>query len=110
MTILLSLIFIATLLSLTGAAFALILKNLSDINKLNKPRKIRLSHPELEGVKQGDELLVVKYKQELDTEGTIDIQFTPDDQFTDKILEKSLQKRLDELSDDDDDGDVLVPQ
>ena len=110
MTILLSLIFIATMLSLTGAAFALIFKNLSDINKLNKPRKIKFSHPELEGVKQGDELLVVKFKQELDTEGTIDIQFTPDNEFTDKILEKSLQKRLDELSDDDDDGDVLVPQ
>ncbi len=110
MTILLSLIFIATMLSLTGAAFALIFKNLSDINKLNKPRKIKFSHPELEDVKQGDELLVVKFKQELDTEGTIDIQFTPDDQFTDKILEKSLQKRLDELSDDDDDGDVLIPQ
>jgi len=55
-TILLSLIFIATMLSLTGAAFALILKNLSDINKLNKPRKVRLSHPELEGVKQGESL------------------------------------------------------
>ena len=47
MTTLLALIFIATMLCLTGAAFALIFKNLSDINNLErKPRR----HPELEEI------------------------------------------------------------
>ena len=93
------------MLSLTGAAFALIFKNISDINKLErKPRR----HPELEDVKEGDELLVVKFKSDWE-EGEVDIKFTPDNQFNDIILSKSLQKRIDEIDDDDDsDGDILV--
>ena len=105
MTLLIPLIFIAIMLSLTGAAFALIFKNISDINKLErKPRR----HPELEDVKEGDELLVVKFKSDWE-EGEVDIKFTPDNQFNDIILSKSLQKRIDEIDDDDDsDGDILV--
>ena len=40
----------------------------------------------------------------------LDLKFTPDTEFTDKILSKSLRKRVDELSDDDqdDDGDIVV--
>tara|TARA_Y100001970_G_scaffold165492_1_gene202297 strand:- start:27 stop:380 length:354 start_codon:yes stop_codon:yes gene_type:complete len=106
MSLLLSLIFTAIMLCLTGAAFALIFKNLSDINKLErKPRR----HPELEELKEGDELLVVKFKPEIDEAGTVDIKFTPDDKFTDRLLDKSLRKRIQELSpdpwDDEDDGD-----
>ncbi len=104
MTILIPLIFIAIMLSLTGAAFALIFKNISDINKLErKPRR----HPELDDVKEGDELLVVKFKSDWE-EGEVDIKFTPDSQFNDIILSKSLQKRIDEIDDDDSDGDILV--
>ena len=41
-------------------------------------------------------------------EGEVDIKFTPDSQFNDIILSKSLQKRIDEIDDDDSDGDILV--
>ena len=104
---LLSLIFIAIMLCLTGAAFALIFRNLSDINKLqSKPRR---RHPELEEIKEVDELLVVKFNPDWE-EGEVDIKFTPDNNFTDKVLDKSLQKRIQELEDDDEDeGDGDVP-
>ena len=53
----------------------------------------RPPHPEMMGVKPGDELMVVK--------------FTPDDEFTDKVvdgmLQQSLKDRIEELDDDDDD-------
>ena len=60
----------------------------------------RPPHPEMMEVKPGDELMVVK--------------FTPDDEFTDKVvdgmLQKSLKDRIEELDDDDDDeGGALVP-
>ena len=60
----------------------------------------RPPHPEMMEVQPGDELMVV--------------QFTPDDEFTDKVvdgmLQKSLQDRIDEIEDDDDDdGGSLVP-
>ena len=104
MTLLISLSFIVIMVSLTGAAFALIFKNLSDINKLErKPRR----HPELEEIQEGDELLVVKFSPDWE-EGEVDIKFTPDRQFNDKILNRSLQKRIDEIDDDDSDGDILV--
>ncbi|MAZ06975.1 MAG: hypothetical protein CMM99_00705 [Rickettsiales bacterium] len=64
------------------------------------PKKI---HPELEDVKQGDQLLVVN--------------FTPDEEFTNRVkesdnfLQQSLKDRIEELDDDDDDdeGGALVP-
>lgn len=60
----------------------------------------RPPHPEMTEIKPGDELLVVK--------------FTPDEEFTDKVvdgmLQQSLQERIEELDDDDDDdGGSLVP-
>tara|TARA_B100000965_G_scaffold105061_1_gene86624 strand:+ start:5050 stop:5391 length:342 start_codon:yes stop_codon:yes gene_type:complete len=111
MTPLISLLFIAVMLCLTGAAFALIFKNLSDINKLqSKPKRRR--HPELEEINEGDELLVVKFSPDWE-EGEVDIKFTPDNDFTDKVLDKSLQKRIQQLNDpwddeDDDDGDIIA--
>ena len=73
--------------------------------------KVRLSHPELDEVEEGDELLVVKFKPEADSEGTVDLKFTPDAKFNDIFLKKSLEKRLEELEnedEDDDDGDIIV--
>ena len=61
----------------------------------------RPPHPEMMEVQPGDELMVVK--------------FTPDEEFTDKVvdgmLQQSLQDRIDEIEDDDDDDDggSLVP-
>ena len=61
----------------------------------------RPPHPEMMEVQPGDELMVVK--------------FTPDEEFTDKVvdgmLQQSLQERIEELDDDDDDDDggSLVP-
>jgi|TARA_B100001996_G_scaffold179296_1_gene136928 hypothetical protein len=87
-------------------------RNLSDIYKMNMGTpKVRLSHPELDEVEEGDELLVVKFKPEVDSEGTVDLKFTPDAKFNDMFLKKSLEKRLEELEedeDDDDDGDIIV--
>ncbi len=61
----------------------------------------RPPHPEMAEIKPGDELLVVN--------------FTPDQEFNDKVLDgmlqKSLQDRIEEIEDDDDDDDggALVP-
>ena len=69
------------------------------------PKKKFQEHPEMSEVQEGDELLVVN--------------FTPDQEFTDKVkesdsfLSESLKDRIDELNDpwdddEDDDGDILV--
>ena len=95
-------IFIGLSLSLAGAAFALMWKNISDISKSSNnyvessKRITKIPHPELLEVKPGDELMVVNFKEQ--------------DQ-SDPIY-KSLQERIDELTeeeeDEDDDGDVVV--
>ena len=106
METLFALLFILISVSLAGAAFALMWKNISDISKIRSKIEVesrtvkRTVHPELLDVKPGDELMVVK--------------FTPDDEFTDKVvdgmLQKSLKDRIEELDDDDDDeGGALVP-
>ena len=51
----------------------------------------------------------MKFKPEIDAEGMLDIKFTPDDEFSDRFLSKSLNERLDELEDDEDDDDGDVP-
>ena len=102
MEIFLVYIFIGLSLSLAGAAFALMWKNISDISKVSNnyvessKRITKIPHPELLEVKPGDELMVVNFKEQ--------------DQ-SDPIY-KSLQERIDELTEeedeDDDDGDVVV--
>ena len=111
MTAILPTIYLLSLVSLLVVALRMMWLNVSQINKMmNKPFKRR--HPELEDVKDGDELMVVKFKPEIDAEGMLDIQFTPDDEFSDRFLSKSLNNRLDELEEDededDDDGDIIV--
>ena len=96
-----ALLFILISVSLAGAAFALMLKNISDISKISNKIEVesrtvkRTVHPELLDVKPGDELMVVNFKEQ--------------DQ-SDPIY-KSLQERIDELTeedDDDDDGGLVV--
>ena len=59
----------------------------------------RPPHPEMMEVKPGDELMVVN--------------FTPDDEFNNKVLDgmlqQSLQDRIDQIEDDDDEDDGGSP-
>ena len=96
-----ALLFILISVSLAGAAFALMWKNISDISKISNKIEVesrtvkRTVHPELLDVKPGDELMVVNFKE-------------PDER--DPIY-KSLQERIDELTEeegDDDDGGLVV--
>ena len=103
MTLLFDIIFIITSILLGVGAVLLILRNVSDINKLNNPKTILKDlHPELENVQPGDELMTVKFGEENEEEDP---------------LYKSLKNRIDELNDelddededeDDDGGDVVV--
>ena len=103
MTLLFDIIFIITSILLGVGAVMLILRNVSDINKLNNPKTILKDlHPELENVQPGDELMTVKFGEENEEEDP---------------LYKSLKNRIDELNDelddededeDDDGGDVVV--
>ena len=94
-------IFIGLSLSLAGAAFALMWKNISDISKVSnnyvesKKTITKIPHPELLEVKPGDELMVVNFKEQGQSDP----------------IYKSLQERIDELTeedDDDDDGGLVV--
>ena len=96
-------IFIGLSLSLAGAAFALMWKNISDISKSSnnyvesKKTITKIPHPELLEVKPGDELMVVNFKEQGQSDP----------------IYKSLQERIDELTEEedeeeDDDGDVVV--
>ena len=95
-------IFIGLSLSLAGAAFALMWKNISDISKVSNTyverskRITKIPHPEVLDVKPGDELMVVNFKEQGQSDP----------------IYKSLQERIDELTEeedeDDDDGDVVV--
>tara|TARA_B100000029_G_C17244840_1_gene840453 strand:- start:128 stop:439 length:312 start_codon:yes stop_codon:yes gene_type:complete len=96
-----ALLFILISVSLAGAAFALMWKNISDISKSSNnfvessKRITKIPHPELLEVKPGDELMVVNFKEQGQSDP----------------IYKSLQERIDELTeeeDEDDDGDVVV--
>ena len=95
-----ALLFILVSVTLAGAAFALMWKNISDISKIRSKIEVesrtvkRTVHPELLDVKPGDELMVVNFKEQ---------------DKSDPIY-KSLQNRIDELTEDDDDdeGGLIV--
>ena len=96
-----ALLFILISVSLAGAAFALMWKNISDISKISNKIEVesrtvkRTVHPELLEVKPGDELMVVNIKETDERDP----------------IYKSLQERIDELNeedDDDDDGGLVV--
>ena len=102
-----ALLFVVSWLVLLVFAVRLMSKGWSAANDLRTGNFIessktvtKIPHPEMIEVKPGDELMVVK--------------FTPDDEFTDKVvdgmLQQSLKDRIEELDDDDDDdGGALVP-
>ena len=102
METLFALLFILISVSLAGAAFALMWKNISDISKSSNnfvessKRITKIPHPELLEVKPGDELMVVNFKEQGESDP----------------IYKSLQELIDELTeeedDEDDDGDVVV--
>ena len=94
-------LYLLAMVSLLVVALRLMWFNVNQINKmLNNPVEVnpRLQHPELENVKNGDELMVVNFQQ------------VPNDPML-----QSLKKRLDngpEIDDpwdEDDDGDGDVP-
>ena len=69
-------LYLLAMVSLLVVALRLMWFNVNQINKmLNNPVEVnpRLQHPELENVKNGDELMVVKFKPEIDAEGMLDI-------------------------------------
>ena len=96
--------------ALAGAAFALIFRNLRDIDKIEKGEyNIREKttfvtksvHPEMEEVEVGDELLVVRFdepKKEQDPRFKLD---SPELHNLGDSLHKSLQDRIDELKEDE---------
>ena len=102
--VLFNIIFIISFFILGVGALMLIIRNLSDINKLNNPKTILKDlHPELENVQPGDELMTVNFGEENEEDP----------------LYKSLKNRIDELNeeryddededdDEDDGGDVVV--
>ena len=95
METLFALLFILISVSLAGAAFALMWKNISDISKISNKIEVesrtvkRTVHPELLDVKPGDELMVVNFKERDERDP----------------IYQSLQERIDELTEDDDDDD-----
>ena len=67
----------------------------------------RVQHPEMADVKQGDELLVVNFKKEKNTDPRFKLD-SPELHNLGDPLYKSLQDRIDELDDDDDDDGGII--
>jgi len=105
-------IYVIISIAMLGAAFALIFKNLRDIDKIEKGEyNIREKttfvtksvHPEMEEVEVGDELLVVRFdepKTETDPRFKLDSPALHGD-----TLNESLKKRIEELENDTDSGE-----
>ena len=96
--------------ALAGAAFALIFRNLRDIDKIEKGEYnikekttfvTKTVHPEMEEVEVGDELLVVRFdepEKEQDPRFKLD---SPELHNLGDSLHKSLQERIEELEQDE---------
>ena len=105
-----AILYILICVAMLGAAFALIFKNLSDIDKLEK-RVYNINekttfvtksiHPEMDDVQVGDELLVVRFdepKKEQDPRFKLD---SPELHNLGDSMYDSLKERIDELKEDD---------
>ena len=86
----LSFIYLASLFAVGGAAFSLMWKSLTDIKNEQVRRYSARPHPE--APKEGEEILYI---------GTKTVEPSPD-------LYQSLRERMDEIEEDDDDGDIVV--
>ena len=86
----LSFIYLASLFAVGGAAISLMWKNISDIKNEQVRRYSARPHPE--APKEGEEILYI---------GTKTVEPSPD-------LYQSLRERIDEIEDEDDDGDIVV--
>ena len=86
----LSFIYLASLFAVGGAAFSLMWKNITDIKNDQVRRYSARPHPE--APKEGEEILYI---------GTKAVETSPD-------LYQSLRERIDEIEDEDDDGDIVV--
>ena len=83
-------LYIASLFAIGGAAFSLMFKNLTDIKNEQVRKYSARPHPE--APKEGEEILYI---------GTKVVEPSPD-------LYQSLRERMDEIEEDDDDGDIVV--
>ena len=86
----LSFIYLASLFAVGGAAFSLMWKSLTDIKNEQVRRYSARPHPE--APKEGEEIFYI---------GTKAVEPSPD-------LYQSLRERMDEIEEDDDDGDIVV--
>ena len=105
-----AILYILISVAMLGAAFALIFKNLRDIDKIEKGEYnlkekttfvTKTVHPEMEEVEVGDELLVVRFdepEKEQDPRFKLD---SPELHNLGDSLHKSLQDRIDELKEDE---------
>ena len=104
-----AILYILISVAMLGAAFALIFKNLSDIDKIEKgvynveektTFVTKTIHPEMEEVEVGDELLVVRFDE---PEKEEDPRFKLDSPELHNLgdgLNESLKKRIEELEKD----------
>tara|TARA_X000001036_G_scaffold79308_1_gene70955 strand:+ start:438 stop:764 length:327 start_codon:yes stop_codon:yes gene_type:complete len=105
-----AILYILISVAMLGAAFALIFRNLRDIDKIEKGEYnikekttfvTKTVHPEMEEVEVGDELLVVRFdepEKEEDPRFKLD---SPELHNLGDSLHKSLQDRIDELKEDE---------
>tara|TARA_B100000214_G_scaffold193400_1_gene139975 strand:+ start:262 stop:582 length:321 start_codon:yes stop_codon:yes gene_type:complete len=101
-------IYVVISIAMLGAAFALIFKNLRDIDKIEKGEYnikekttvvTKSVHPEMEEVEVGDELLVVKFEDhKKDSRFKLD---SPELHNLGDPMYKSLQERIEELEEDE---------
>tara|TARA_B100000287_G_scaffold170548_1_gene160882 strand:+ start:404 stop:736 length:333 start_codon:yes stop_codon:yes gene_type:complete len=102
-------IYVIISIAMLGAAFALMFRNLRDIDKIEKGEYnikekttfvTKTVHPEMEEVEVGDELLVVRFdepEKEQDPRFKLD---SPELHNLGDPLHKSLKERIEELEED----------
>ncbi len=103
-------VYLIMFVMLFAATFAYMFRLMGSVlDDANKPKQ----HPELQGVKPGDQLLGVKFKgyEELQLDEVEKYPISGAQRTIEDIeIHRDLQDRIDELEDDDDDeGDGDIP-